>query len=76
MKLQELVESLEEIVMVDNGTISMGTKLDELEEWDSLAQIALLSVLEEKIGVKLTITALMDAKTFSDIVELVKDHLQ
>ncbi|MFX3632160.1 MAG: phosphopantetheine-binding protein [Candidatus Pristimantibacillus sp.] len=76
MKLQEFIYLFEEIVMVESGTVSMDTELSELADWDSLAQIALLSVFEEKLGIKMGVASLIDVKKFSEIVDLINEHLE
>jgi len=76
MTREEFIEVLEEVMVLDNGSIEIETRLDQLDEWDSLAQFALLSVFDEKFGVKLGATAFRDVETVSGLLELVKDHIE
>ena len=39
MTLQEKIQFLEEIMEVDEDTLTKDTSLDEIEEWDSLSAL-------------------------------------
>ena len=41
MTLQEKIQFLEEIMEVDEDTLTKDTSLDEIEEWDSLSALVL-----------------------------------
>lgn len=76
MKLQDFISEFEEILMVESGTISMDTQLNEIQEWDSLTKIALDLLLEEKFNIKIEIKTLDEFETFADIVNVIKNQLE
>lgn len=76
MKLQDLIEKFEEIIMVDSGTISLDSNLNEFIDWDSLAKLSLISLFEEELNIKIGFSILEDVQIFEDIVEIVKDQLE
>lgn len=76
MKFGEFVKEFEEILTVETGTITLESKLNEIDEWDSLTKIALDVFLEDKFNIQLEQKEIESLETFSDIVEKVKDKLE
>ena len=60
MTLDELYTILEESIMIDKADITDETSTENVEEWDSLGHITLLSELDEK----------SDGKTSLDVMYL------
>ena len=52
--------------------LTMATLLTDIEEWDSLAQVIVLSRIVEELGVNIPLDALMDINTMQDIIALVE----
>lgn len=76
MKLSEFVKEFEEILTVELGTITLETKLSDIDEWDSLTKIALDVFLEDVFKIKVEQKEIEDFETFADIVDVVKDQLE
>lgn len=76
MKLQEFIKKFEDIVMVDPGTITLETNLNDLDDWDSLSMAALLATLEEEFGVNLENHDLKELDKFSEIINLIKEYIE
>ncbi|MNJ01040.1 hypothetical protein D3C73_1605460 [compost metagenome] len=76
MKVQEFITEFEEILTVDQGTVKLDSKLKDIDEWDSLAKIALDVFLEDEFNIKLDPKTIEDFELFSDILNLVKDQLE
>ncbi|GJM83899.1 hypothetical protein HMSSN139_63950 [Paenibacillus sp. HMSSN-139] len=72
MKLSEFVKEFEEILTVELGTITLETKLSDIDEWDSLTKIALDVFLEDVFKIKVEQKEIEDFETFADIVDVVK----
>ena len=49
--------------------LSPQTSQDDIEEWDSLEQINILSIIEQKFGIKFDLNEVVNIKTVGDIVE-------
>ncbi|WP_415930307.1 phosphopantetheine-binding protein [Zhenpiania hominis] len=71
MRTEEL-KKIEEILDVEENTISEETELASLEEWDSVAKLSLTIMLEEDYGKKLTSEDLKNLKTVKMILDLMK----
>ncbi|MOA65495.1 hypothetical protein D3C78_1919040 [compost metagenome] len=77
MKLQDFIEEMENSVLdVPEGTIQLDTVLAEIEEWDSMARVALNAVLDTNFGFTLNSTELKSIITFSDIVAKLDGKLE
>jgi acyl carrier protein len=72
MNVQNFISNLEEIVMVEPGTITLDTVLEELEGWDSLAKVALTTDIEEEYNVKINQAMLNNVNNVNDLVNLIK----
>lgn len=48
MKLEEKISMLEEMLELDEGTLKISTNLSEIEEWDSMAKLSLIVLLDDE----------------------------
>lgn len=72
MNEQEFIASMEELLEIDPGSISLTTQLDSLQEWDSLAFVSFLAMADSKYGVRITPTELHESKSVADLMKLVE----
>ena len=72
MGQEEFVRALEEILEMDPGTLKDAAKLQDLEHWDSVAMVTLMSVVDEKCGVQLSPRRLAGCVTVSDVYQLTR----
>lgn len=70
MEIKEKLEELEEILDVEEGTLSEDTQLDTLDAWDSITRLSLLIYFEEEVGKNLTGDEIKAFKTVKDIIAL------
>lgn len=61
----------DDIVMVDVEEINLSTVLEELEDWDSMAIVALNATLDEHYGFTLNEMELKELTTYSDILNFI-----
>jgi acyl carrier protein len=61
----------EDIVMVGEGEIVENTQLETLEDWDSMAVVALNGALDEHYGFTLNEEEIKSLVTFSDILKFI-----
>jgi acyl carrier protein len=67
MTQQEKIEALEELFEQDSGTITPETMLDKLQ-WDSMAMLSIIALVNERFGKPLTGSQLKNFKTVQDIL--------
>lgn len=72
----ELLQKLEDIFRenFDDGTITLtpATGPDDIEEWDSLEQINLLTALGAEFGLQLGLADIRGVRTVGDMMALVR----
>ncbi len=70
MSEQEFIGAFEEILEMAPGTLAGTAKLDELDRWDSVAMVTLMSVVDEKCGVQLSPRKVAGCLTVQDLYGL------
>ena len=73
MTLQEKIELIEEIMDVEEGTLTEDTVLDEVEEWDSLSTLSLTVEMKKKYSKNLTTDMIKSFVTVGDICRYIPD---
>lgn len=67
---QEKIAMLEETWEIDEGTLSADTVLSDVDEYDSMAKLSLIVLMDDEFGVKLTGDVIKGLETVSDIMKL------
>ena len=62
---------VEEKKSVDEDTI-----LEDLEEWDSLSMITIMSIFKTRINRPLTIVDIRNCETFKDVLDLAEGYYE
>lgn len=70
MSDQEKLAMLEEAWEMDEGTLAVNTVLADVEEYDSMAKLSLIVLMDDEFGVKLSGDTIKSFKTVSDILHL------
>ena len=70
MNEREKLAMLEEMMEMDEGALNMDTLLADVEEYDSMAKLSLIVLMEDEFNVKLTGAQIKEFKSVSDIVAL------
>ena len=73
MTLQEKIQFLEEIMEVDEDTLTKDTSLDEIEEWDSLSALVLTMEMKKTYDMIITTEMIKGFKTGYDICKCIPD---
>jgi len=68
---KEFLAELEDILEVDEGTLSFDQQVSELEDWDSLAVISFIAMADENFDVILDGEQLLGVRTIDDLYALV-----
>jgi acyl carrier protein len=69
---EEILNELEEVFEIDEGTLSSDMTLDSVEEFDSMAKLSLIVMCDDDFGKKLTAEQLNEFKTIGDIVSFLQ----
>lgn len=72
MTTQEKLAMLEEIMELESGSLNAGTKLEDLEEWNSMAALALIALMDEEFNKILTGKQIKEFKTVQEILNFME----
>lgn len=73
MTLQEKIEFLEDIMDVEEGSLTENTILEEVEEWDSLSTLTLTVKMKQEYDINLTTETIKEFVTVRDICNYIPD---
>ena len=69
MTQEEKIAMLEEMLELDGGSLKPEMKLSEIPEYDSMAKLSLIVMMDEEYGKKLTGDQIREIKTVQDILD-------
>ncbi len=70
MSEREKLALLEDMLELDEGDLTTDKALDDIDEYDSMAKLSLIVLMEDEFGVKLTGDMIKGFETVGDIVAL------
>lgn len=70
MTEREKLALLEDMLELDEGDLTMDKALDDIDEYDSMAKLSLIVLMEDEFGVKLTGDVIKGFETVGDIVAM------
>lgn len=70
MTEREKLAMLEEMMELDEGALKADTLLEDVEEYDSMAKLSLIVLMEDEFNVKLTGAMIKELASVSDILAL------
>ena len=72
MELGKKIELLENMLEIEAGNLTCDMRLSEIEEWDSLAMISLIALLDDKFNKKVTGKTIKAFTKIQDILEVME----
>ena len=72
MNEKEKLALLEEIMELNEGTLSVDDVLEDYVEWDSITALSLIAVMDEKFHKTISGENIKNMKTVSDVLEEMK----
>lgn len=69
MDTKEKLAALEDIMELDEGALSPDMKLDDIEEWDSLAALSYVVLMGDEFNKKISGSEIRAFKTVQDIMD-------
>ena len=70
---REKLALLEDMLELDEGDLTLDKALDDIDEYDSMAKLSLIVLMEDEFGVKLTGDVIKGFETVGDSVAMMKD---
>lgn len=68
---EKIIALIEEILKVEPGTITEDTKIEDVEEWDSLAHVMIIGELDEKLQISLPLDEAVEITSMEELLEMV-----
>ena len=65
----EKIKLLEEMLDLEDADFARETELSDIEEWDSMAAISLIALMDEKFGKRITGNEIRAFKTIGDVID-------
>lgn len=73
---EKLAEIFQDVFDEEGIRISDGTTAADIDGWDSLTHITLLSSVEEEFGIKFDMKAVLEMKNVGDMVDMIGELLR
>lgn len=70
MTEREKLALLEDMLELDEGDLTVDKALDDIDEYDSMAKLSLIVLMEDEFGVKLTGDVIKGFETVGDIIAM------
>lgn len=72
MTIKEKIALLEDMFEMEEGTITEKTELTDIEEWDSMAKLSLIVLMDEEFNKKLTGNQIKEFASIRDILDFME----
>lgn len=67
---EKILALIEDILKVSRGTVTEQLKIEEIEEWDSLAHVMIMGELEEKLGISIPLEEALEITSVAELLAL------
>lgn len=71
MNREDVLRDIENMLELEDGTLTFDTGLSDIAEWDSMAAVAFIALCDDKYGKLVKAADLRSSKTFEDLVSLI-----
>jgi acyl carrier protein len=75
MQAEAFLREIEATIELPEGSLKGDERLEDIPEWDSLAVISFIALVDEKLGLAVDGEALANAETVADLLALVQEKL-
>lgn len=69
MTVQEKLEVLEDILELDEGTLKVEDSLEDIDEWDSMSKLYLVTYVKKEMQKRLTVDEIKNFEIVQDICD-------
>ncbi len=72
--MENFIEKFAEAVDVDNECLTLKTEFRKLDEWDSLAYLSVIAMIDEEYNCQIESVVFKQLNTLNDIAEYIDNH--
>jgi acyl carrier protein len=76
MGKQSTFDALEELLRLPGGSLKGKEQLTDLNQWDSLAMIEFVAMVDERFGIEILPEDVRKCRTVDDLAEAVSTQIQ
>lgn len=69
MTVQQLLDLFAEALEIEPGSLTLDTKIADVDEWNSLGWLTIMSLVDERLNVELSAREIRGFTTARDVVE-------
>ncbi|KYH34810.1 acyl carrier protein [Clostridium tepidiprofundi DSM 19306] len=70
--MEELINIIADVLGIDKKDITINSRRDEIEEWDSLAHIQIIAEIEEQFDVNLPFEKVAEIEEISEFLKYIE----
>ena len=70
---EKIIALVEEILQVPAGTVTEHTRMEDVEQWDSLAHVMIIGALDEKLGISVDLEAAIEVTDMAALLALCEE---
>lgn len=74
MTIQEKLQIIADALGTETTNVQPGVLLEDIEEWDSMGVISVISMLDKMFGVNLNMNEIAALRSIDDILEYMKEQ--
>jgi acyl carrier protein len=72
---EKFIEQLKEILEIDDRKINLEDEFRSYPEWDSMAALSVIAMIDEEFGVVLNTETFGKLRTIADLIEEIKKKM-
>ena len=72
MDMKKKLALLEEMMELEEGSLTANTVLDDIEEYDSMAKLSLIVLMNDEFGKKLTAKEIKNFSKVQDVLDFME----
>ena len=72
MDTQAFLDQMKEILDIEDRELSLDDEFKEYDEWDSLAYLSTIAMIDDEYGVVISAAEFRELKTLGDIVKAIE----
>lgn len=66
---EKIISLIESVLKVPAGTVTVQTRAQDLEQWDSLAHVMIIGALEERLGIEIPLDEAVEIEDVAGILK-------
>ena len=74
MNVQEFIEKFAEAIDIEASELTADTEFRNLDEWDSVAYISVIAMMDEEYDIQIEMPQFKQLKTLGTIAEYIESH--